>query len=186
MSNAGKGDSPGYSQRALPGKPPAAPSPRRKETRSLHHQRRINSNMRWQTSAACPAAFLESLRRDPYVVKLYGITVPPSCLVPVSCSLSLPLSHTLSPAHRGAPPPRNPCPGRSQRCGRCPRPGPGCSRRGTGMGLPQHPAHSLPPAAPPRPAHPHAGAAGAAAAASQNFFGVPFPGIVFPDPPACV
>lgn len=92
----------------------------------------------------------ESLWQDPYIVKLYGITVPPSCLVPFSCSLSPPLSHTLTPAHRGAPPPRNACPGRSRRCGRCPGFGPGCSRRGTGMGLPQHPAQFPPPRLPAR------------------------------------
>lgn len=122
-NNAGKGNSPGCSQPALPGKPPAAPSPRREETRSLQHQRRVNSSMHWQTRAACPAAYMESLWRDPYIVKLYGITVPPSCLVPGSCSLSLALPHTLTAAHRGAPGPRIPVRG-----GRCP----GSSRLGSG------------------------------------------------------
>lgn len=108
--------------------------------------------MHRQARAARPAACIESLWQDPYFVKLYGTTVPPSCLMPVSCSLSLPLSHTLTPAHRGAPPAPNPCPGHFQRCGRCPRLGPGCSRRGMAMGsrsIPLiSPRRASPPASP--------------------------------------
>lgn len=105
-NNSGKGDSLGCSQRALPGKPPAAPSPGREETRSLHYQQRIDSNMNWQTSAACPAACIERFRQDPYIVKLYGIAVPPKllCARLLFCFLfSLSHAHTRTQRRTAAP-----------------------------------------------------------------------------------
>lgn len=95
--------------------------------------------------------------------------------MPVSCSLPSALSPAHSRTQRGSTAP-NPRAGRKVPAARA-----GLFPAGIGMGSRSIPRAS--PAAPPRPAHPHAAAAGATAA-SQNFFGVAFPGIVLRDPPA--